>query len=41
MFPWHLVERIGVLNRPMRDRVLQALGGADQPLVRIEPRSYY
>lgn len=41
-FPWHLVERIGVLSQAMYTRVLNSLPeGGHRPLVEIRPEWYY
>jgi len=41
-FPWHLVERIGVLNRAQQSFVTSVtLGCRHQPLVQVLPEWYY
>lgn len=41
-FPWHLVERIGVLSQPIATQVAQTLPvGGHRPLVQILPAWYY
>lgn len=41
-FPWHLVERIGVLSQPIATRVAQTLPvGGHRPAVEILPAWYY
>ncbi len=41
-FPWHLVDRIGVLSNGTAQRVSQAIAGADhQPTIEIVSEWYY
>jgi hypothetical protein len=41
-FPWELVERIGVVDGRVAQRVTDAVGKAEhRPLVRVEPGWYY
>lgn len=41
-FPWSLVDRIGVLNRPMYEQVVQIRQASDhRPPVDIQPSWYY
>ncbi len=41
-FPWHLVERIGVLSQPVATQVVQAFpAGGHRPPVHILPHWYY
>lgn len=41
-FPWHLVERIGVMNRTIYTQVMHALAGAaHRPPVEIKQDWYY
>lgn len=41
-FPWHLVERIGVLSQPIATQVAQTLPvGGNRPPVQILPAWYY
>ncbi len=40
-FPWHLVERIGVLSASVHSQVRAILGGAARPVVEIERDWYY
>lgn len=41
-FPWHLVERIGVLSQPIATQVAQTLPvGGHRPPVQIQPAWYY
>ena len=41
-FPWHLVERIGVLSQPIATQVAQTLPvGGHRPPVQILPAWYY
>ncbi|SRR6266446_1795711 len=41
-FPWHLVERIGVISQPMGQQVANAFGTAvHRPVVEILPAWYY
>ena len=40
-FPWELVEKIGVCNRSIRDRVIEKLGNRASPEVSIEKDWYY
>ena len=41
-FPWHLVERIGVMNRTIYSQVVRALAGAGhQPPVEVRRDWYY
>lgn len=41
LFPWELVEKIGVCNRGIRDQVLKKLGNRTSPEVSIERDWYY
>lgn len=41
-FPWHLVERIGVLSRPIYQQVVNHLSASNhRPAVEIKPDWYY
>ena len=40
-FPWELVEKIGVHNNIVRQKVIDKLTGEKQPLVSVEPSWYY
>ncbi|MCX5639113.1 MAG: DUF4433 domain-containing protein [Planctomycetota bacterium] len=40
-FPWELVEKIGVHNNIVQQKVLEKLTGKNQSLVSIEPSWYY
>jgi hypothetical protein len=41
-FPWELIEKVGVINREMSDRVEAALTAAGhKPEVRVERGWYY
>ena len=40
-FPWELVERIGVCNSRIKDRVIEELGDRGSPEVSIEEDWYY
>jgi hypothetical protein len=41
-YAWTLIQRIGVRNEAMRERVLEELGGAEhQPPVDVLPRWYF
>lgn len=41
-FPWHLIERIGVLNRTIYQHVVNALPAhGHRPTVEIRPDWYY
>nr|WP_208598436.1 DUF4433 domain-containing protein [Desulfatiglans anilini] len=41
-FPWELVNRIGVISRPVRDQTLRILQTADyKPRVDVKPEWYY
>ncbi|RYF37825.1 MAG: DUF4433 domain-containing protein [Cytophagaceae bacterium] len=40
--PWHLVERIGVVNQAMRQRIVEVLGSAThRPAIAIRPDWYF
>ena len=42
LFPWHLIEEIGVMNTGMRNKVEQVLEGAPhKPRVMVHPDWYY
>jgi hypothetical protein len=41
-FPWHLIDRIGVFSKSIRDRVLDTLQvSGHQPTVDVKPDWYY
>jgi hypothetical protein len=40
-FPWHLVERVGVISQRMAEIVLRAISSDHRPLVEVKPSWYY